>query len=123
MSVLVLGVDPHRVPGPYDPEPVAAALDAARQEFDRRGIAASFCLVGLLEGDQVEQPISAALRQQAWDCVLIGGGLRVPPEMLPVFEQVVNLVHRLAPSSAIAFNSRLDDIVAAAARHLPQADA
>ena len=38
--VLVLGLDPHRVPGPWDPEPVAAAIEAGRRRFVEHGVAA-----------------------------------------------------------------------------------
>ena len=52
------------------------------------------------------------------DCVVIGGGLRIPPKSLALFETVVNTVHRAAPQAAIAFNTRPEDTAAAAARQL-----
>ena len=46
---------------------------------------------------------------------IVGGGLRVD-ETLVLFEEILNLVHRLAPQAVIAFNSRPDDLAAAAER-------
>ena len=42
--------------------------------------------------------------------------LRLPPRGLPLFEAVINAVHKAAPGAAIAFNTRPDDSADAAAR-------
>ena len=54
----------------------------------------------------------------AYDCVVIGGGLRIPPKSLALFEMVVNAVHKAAPAATIAFNTRPEDTAEAAARQL-----
>jgi hypothetical protein len=54
----------------------------------------------------------------AYDCVVIGGGLRLPPKSLALFETVVNIIHKSAPNAAIAFNTRPEDTAVAAARQL-----
>jgi hypothetical protein len=46
-------------------------------------------LVGL--DGSAERQIVEALRQRAWDCVVIGGGIRKPEPALVFFERVVNL--------------------------------
>jgi len=51
-----------------------------------------------------------------YDCVVIGGGIRLPPKSLPLLEMVVNTVHKAAPRAAIAFNTRPEDTAEAAAR-------
>jgi hypothetical protein len=51
-----------------------------------------------------------------YDCVVIGGGLRLPPKGLLFFEMVVNAIHQGAPKAAIAFNTRPQDTAEAAAR-------
>jgi hypothetical protein len=117
-DVLVIGLDPYRVPGPWDPEPVAAAIEASSALFAERGIYAKQCLVGLDGKDDIEALITAALKDRAWDCVLIGGGLRNSDEQLDLFELIVNLVHQHAADAAIAFNRSLTDIVDAAVRQL-----
>lgn len=116
--VLVIGLDPYRVPGPWDPEPVATAVAAAMAEFEAQGIDAVNCAVGLDGSDDVPAVVTRALQSGPWDCVLVGGGIRKAERLFALFEDVVNLVHRHAPGSAIAFNDGLDDIVEAARRRL-----
>jgi hypothetical protein len=58
------------------------------------------------------------LKSASYDCVVIGGGLRIPPKSLLLFETIVNAVHRAAPNAAIAFNTRPEDTADAAARWL-----
>jgi hypothetical protein len=53
-----------------------------------------------------------------YDCVVIGGGMRLPPKSLWLFEKVVNAVHKSAPGCAIAFNTRPEDTAEAAGRWL-----
>jgi hypothetical protein len=72
--VLVIGLDPYRVPGPWDPTPVAEAIEVGRAQFAERGLPARFCLVGLDGSDDVEAVITEAVRAQTWECVVIGGG-------------------------------------------------
>ncbi|MEV4199686.1 hypothetical protein [Micromonospora globbae] len=111
--VLVIGLDPYRVPGPWDPRPVADAIEVGRARFVEHGVAAEFCLVGLDGSDDVEAVVTAALCAQPWECVVVGGGVRNQVEL---FERVVNLVRRHAPDAAIAFNATPADTFEAAAR-------
>ena len=62
--------------------------------------------------------LEKALKRAAYDCVVIGGGLRIPPKSLAPFEMVVNAVHKAAPAATIAFNTRPKDTAEAAARQL-----
>jgi hypothetical protein len=62
--------------------------------------------------------LKKALERASYDCVVIGGGLRLPPKSLPLFEMVVNAVHKAAPSAAIAFNTQPEDTAEAAGRQL-----
>ena len=111
--VLVIGLDPYRVPGPWDPKPVADGIEVGKARFIEHGVGAEFCLFGLDGSDDVEEVVTAALRAQPWECVVIGGGVRNQPEL---FERVVNLVRRHAPAAAIAFNTAPADTFDAAAR-------
>jgi len=65
-------------------------------------------------GPALERQLAAA----SYDCVVIGGGLRIPPESLLLFEVLVNAVHRAAPGVPIAFNTQPRDTGDAAARWL-----
>ncbi|MEV8516471.1 hypothetical protein [Dactylosporangium sp. NPDC051484] len=111
--VLVIGLDPYRVPGPWDPKPVADGIEAGRTRFAEHGVAAEFCLFGLDGSDDIEAVVTAALRAQPWECVVIGGGVR---NQLDLLERVVNLVRRHAPDAAIAFNATPEDTFEAATR-------
>jgi hypothetical protein len=113
--VLVIGLDPVRIPG-YDPEPVVAAINRGQARFGELGIEADMCLVA--PDDDPEQAIVAALTSRAYACVVVGGGIRKHEPLLELFERVVNLVRQHAPGAAIAFNSRPDDTADAALRWL-----
>jgi hypothetical protein len=114
----VIGLDPYRVPGPWDPKPVADAIEASTARFAEHGIDAENCLFGLDGSDDIEAVVTAALRARPWECVVVGGGVRKSEEQLELFETIVNLVRRHAPGAAIAFNRTPADIVEAAARRL-----
>lgn len=114
--VLVLRLDPHRVPGPWDPKPVATAIQAGIARFAEHGVAVEMCLFGIDGSDDVPAIVSDALRARSWECVVVGGGLRKAEDQLDMFERIVNLVRRHAPDAAIAFNSTPTDILDAAAR-------
>ena len=118
----MIGLDPYRVPGPWDPRPVAEAIDAGMTRFAEYGLEVETCLFGLDGSDDVEQVVGVALRARAWRVVVIGGGVRKPEEQLELFETVVNLVRRYAPEAAIAFNQTPTDTFDAAARWLGRAD-
>lgn len=114
--VLVVGLDPYRVPGPWDPKPVAEAIEAGMTRFAEHGVGAVSCLFGLDGSDDVEAVIIAALCARPWECVVIGGGVRKPDDLLELFERVVNLVRQHAPGAAIAFNATASDTFDAASR-------
>lgn len=117
-SVLAIGLDPAVVdfsafPG-LTPELVRAYIDAEIGRLGDLGYATESCLIDL--GDTALQVVEQALRSRPFDCIVIGAGLREPPERLLLFERVLNLVHRLAPGSAIAFNTNPGDTAEAAQR-------
>jgi hypothetical protein len=114
--VLVIGLDPYRVPGPWDPTPIADAIELEKVRFAEGRVGAEFCLFGLDGSDDIPAVVTAALEAQSWECVVIGGGVRKAEDLLEVFEQVVNLVRRHAPTAAIAFNTNPVDTFEAAAR-------
>lgn len=114
-TVLILGVDPNTVPG-MDGGAIRAALDQELARFGAHAIDASMTLIALDES--AEPTVIAALSEREWDVVVIGGGIRKPEPLLPLFEQVVNLVRRYAPKAAVAFNTSGGDSVEAAQRWL-----
>jgi hypothetical protein len=114
--VLVIGLDPYRVPGPWDPAPAAEAVAAGLAAFAEHGVSVETCLFGLDGSDDIEAVVRDALRAGRWDCVTVGGGLRHSDDQVELLELVVNLVRRYAPDAAIAFNSTPDATYEAAAR-------
>ena len=118
IHVLVIGLDPYRVPGPWNPKPVADAIEIGMKTLADRGFHAEACLVGLDGSDDVEARITVALQARSWDCVVVGGGIREPEEQLELFESIINLIRRHAPQAAIAFNHTPHDLADAAARAL-----
>ena len=71
-----------------------------------RGWEGGFC--SILTDDSAEATIAASLAEP-WDCIVIGGGIRIPSRGLPLFERVINAVHRGAPGTPIAFNTSPTD--------------
>jgi len=118
IHVLVIGLDPYRVPGPWNPKPVADAIEIGMTALADRGFNAEACLVGLDGSDDVEARVTVALQARPWDCVVVGGGLREPEEQLELFESIISLICRHAPQAAIAFNHTPHDLADAAARGL-----
>jgi hypothetical protein len=113
--VLVIGFDPYRIPGPWDPKPVADGIAVGLAKFADHGVGVESCLFGLDGSDDVEAVVAAALQARPWECVVIGGGVRGGDDV-GLFERVINLVRRHAPDAAIAFNSTPSDTYEAAAR-------
>ena len=122
-TVLFIGQQPETVdfsdpalPPGFNAEKIHAGIAAGMQHMAERGWRADLCLV------TPDASASAALERQlagaAYDCVVIGGGIRIPPRSLLLFEQLVNTVHRCAPNAALAFNTTPQDTADAAARHL-----
>jgi putative intracellular protease/amidase len=120
--VLVIGLDPRAVGDlVVDADAVVAALAHGQARFDAAGIPAEVCLVGLdpvRATDQIVEQLCA----QEYACVVIGGGIRKPEQLLELFETVINLVRKHAPGAAIAFNTNPADSLDAARRWLPAPD-
>jgi len=105
--------DPALPPG-FDAAKIHAGIAIGMQQMTDRGWVADLCLVqpDASAADAVRQRLAAA----TYDAVVIGGGIRIPPKSLLLFERLVNAVHQGAPSAAIAFNTTPQDTAQAAAR-------
>jgi hypothetical protein len=121
--VLLVGQQPETVdfadpmiPPGFNAEKIHAGIAGALKLVAERGWDADVCLI---HPDQSAGPeVERALAKQAYDCVVIGAGIRLPPKSLLLLEAVVNAVHRAAPGAVIAFNTRPEDSADAAARWL-----
>jgi hypothetical protein len=116
-TVLLVGLDPHAVPG-VDARLVDMAIAMGQSRFEQAGIAAEQCLVK--PDDSATPQIVEQLASKPYDVVVVGGGLRKPEDMLELFETVINLIHRHAPQAAIAFNTNPVTSLDAVLRWLPK---
>lgn len=107
--------DPSLPPG-FDADKINAGIAVALAKIEERGWQGDTCMITPDESGRVM--LEKALQGTTYDCVVIGGGLRLPPKSLGLFETVVNAIHRAAPSAKIAFNTRPEDTADAAARQL-----
>ena len=122
--ILLLGLDPETVdfsdpalPPGMTVEKVHAGIAIAVKQFAERGWESD---VGFIRPDETAGPtVELQLCSKNYDCVVIGGGVRLPPRNLHLFEVVINAIRKTAPNTAIAFNTRPDDSADAAARWLP----
>jgi hypothetical protein len=105
--------DPALPPG-LNAQKIQAGIDLAEAEIAERGWDGDLCMISPDAAGiaLLEKQLDSA----TYDCVVIGGGLRIPPKSLLLFEKVVNAVHKAGPSCAIAFNTRPEDTAEAAAR-------
>jgi hypothetical protein len=107
--------DPSLPPG-FDAEKINAGIALGVSKIKERGWEGDTCMITPDAAGRAM--LESALKGTAYDCVVIGGGLRLPPKSLALFETVVNIIHNSAPKAAIAFNTRPEDTADAAARQL-----
>lgn len=119
--ILLVGLDPKTVdfsdpalPPGMTPEKIQAGLDLSLADMTARGWTGENCLIS---PDMSAVPaVERQLASGHYDCVVIGAGVRLPPNRLGLFEALINAARRAAPQTAIAFNTRPEDSGAAAAR-------
>lgn len=122
--VLLVGYEPETVdfcnpalPPGMSVEKIRAGIALALKQMADRGWEGDLCLIR--PDETAVQTVERHLASANYACVVIGAGVRLPPQGLALFEAVVNAVHRAAPAAAIAFNTRPEDSADAAARWLP----
>jgi hypothetical protein len=107
--------DPSLPPG-FDADKINAGIAIAVDKITERGWQGDTCMI--TPDGAGKAMLERQLKSAAYDCVVVGGGLRLPPKGLALFETVVNIVHKAAPGAAIAFNTKPEDTADAAARQL-----
>ena len=119
--ILLLGLDPETVdfsdpalPPGMTVEKVHSGIAVALKQFTDRGWESDVCFI---RPDETAGPsVERQLRSMNYDCVVIGGGVRLPPRNLALFEVVINAVRNATPGTAISFNTHPGDSADAAAR-------
>jgi hypothetical protein len=121
--VLLVGYDPETVdysnpalPPGMNADKISGGLLLALKKMTERGWDADLCLIR--PDETARETVERHLASANYACVVIGAGVRLPPEGFLLFETVVNAVHKAAPAAAIAFNTRPEDSADAAARWL-----
>jgi hypothetical protein len=109
--------DPALPPG-FDAAKIHAGIAVGMRQMAERGWRADLCLVR--PDGTADIALERHLTAATYDCVVIGGGIRIPPKSLLLFELLINAVHKSAPSASIAFNTRPEDTADAAARWLKE---
>jgi len=105
--------DPALPPG-LNAEKIHAGIDVAAAKIAEKGWLGDICNIAPDDGGIAT--LEKQLATTTYDCVVVGGGLRLPPKGLLMFEKVVNSIHKTAPGAAIAFNTRPEDTAEAADR-------
>jgi len=119
--VLLVGFEPSTVdysdpalPPGMTAEKIHAGIKLALADITKRGWLAESCLIN--PDETAVSTVERRLGGEHYDCVVVGAGVRLPPNRLALFEAVVNAIHRNAPQTAIAFNTLPENSGAAAAR-------
>jgi len=117
-KVLMVGwhptvVDYSKWPG-LTAEKLEAGLRADERKLNDLGYDASIAFI--FSGDTATEQLTQTLKQNTYDVVMIGAGVRKDDDHFLVFERLVNVVHEHAPRSRIAFNTGPTDSDAAVRR-------
>jgi hypothetical protein len=122
--VLIIGIDPDEVDfsDPALPPGLTAALIRqgivrGQEALDRAGHAVEHMFV---PADPSRlQAFAQRLEADRFDCVIVGGGICLPPRNRTLFEAALNVIARSRHHPAIALVSRPEEVADAAARVLP----
>jgi len=106
-------VDYSKWPG-LTPEKLRAALEGDQNNLISLGYDAELLYINDVE--TAYDTVSNALKKTAYDCVLIGAGVRTIDEHFLVFEKLVNAAHQNAPTASICFNTNPGDTAEAVQR-------
>ena len=124
VCVLVIGYAPDAVdftdpaiPPGLTEAIVAEAIKNDLQSMQDRGWEAEHLAI---RADNMRRDILTRLAREAYDCIVIGAGVRMTARRVAEFEQVIDAIRQGAPQTPIAFNSSPDSSGEAAARWLTQ---
>jgi hypothetical protein len=98
--------EPALPPG-LDAEKLHARIAVGLGQMVERGWNADLCLV------RPDATAPVAIKRQlataTYDCVVVGGAIRLPARNSPLFEMIVDAVRKSAPRASISFNTRAED--------------
>lgn len=96
------------------PEKLEAAFQSVLSELEDAGYKAEWCLTDT--GETARAQLKESLKSFEPEVVLIGAGVRKDEGHFLLFEEMINVVHELAPNARITFNTLPYDSVAAVQR-------
>jgi hypothetical protein len=111
-KVLMLGLEPKVVDYSHlavklDEATLRAGLAADEKRLRELGYDAKW--LPLDRGETAEAVVAAALKEETFDCLLVGAGIQTIPPMFLLFERLINVVHEGAPHAKICFNTVPED--------------
>ena len=119
--VLLVGLEPDIVDYSKSPVPgltaakVRAAVEADSAKLESLGYSVKSLYVD--DGKTAEATLTKALASGGFDCIMIGAGLRIVPSYFLLFEKLINIIHRHAPTSTkLCFNTNPADTADAVQR-------
>ena len=119
--VLLVGLEPDIVDYSKSPVPgltaakVRAAVEADSAKLESIGYSVKSLYVD--DGKTAEAALTKALASGGFDCIMIGAGLRIVPPYFLLFEKLINIIHRHAPTSTkLCFNTNPADTADAVQR-------
>jgi len=119
--VLLVGLEPDIVDYSKSPVPgltaarVRAAVKADSAKLESLGYSVKSLYVD--DGKTAEATLTKALASGGFDCIMIGAGLRIVPSYFLLFEKLINIIHRHAPTSTkLCFNTNPADTADAVQR-------
>lgn len=119
--VLLVGLDPDIVDYSKSPVPgltaakVRAAVEGDKTALETLGYSVKSLYVD--DGKTAEDVLTTELSNSAYDCIMVGAGLRIVPPYFLLFERLINVIHRHAPASTkICFNTKPSDTAEAVKR-------
>jgi len=119
--VLLVGLEPDIVDYSKSPVPgltaakVRAAVKADSAKLESLGYSVKSLYVD--DGKTAEAALTKALASGGFDCIMIGAGLRIVPPYFLLFEKLINIIHRHAPTSTkLCFNTNPADTADAVQR-------
>jgi hypothetical protein len=120
LKVLLLGV--HIGPGePFTEEALIKMIEADIANGPQYGLDIQYRLTNAAEPEYAA--IIAKLRDQPWDIVAVGAGVRYPKERAALFEWLVNAAVRFVkPIPVLVFNTSPDGVVQACLRVRPEVE-
>nr|WP_315034601.1 hypothetical protein [uncultured Chryseobacterium sp.] len=127
-SILIIGADPDDVgaiSNPYQkeatllsPSKVSEEIQSEKRAIESDGFKTEMLLVRRAK-DSVKT-ISLHLQNESYDIILIGAGVRIIPDYLSTFEEVINTIHRYAPQSEIVFSTAYNTLYDALKRKISE---